>query len=205
MKRAARAKKRRGLALPLVLGAVILITAAVALAVVAEHAGGPRTPLAGVSTAFSLTDMDGRAVSDSDFRGRWQLVYFGYTHCPDSCPTALNAIAEGLDRLGPRRDRIVPLFITLDPERDHPAELKDYADAFHAGIIGLTGSPEQIARAAKGFHIAYQKHPLPGRDDYGVDHTSLIFLVDPGGKPVAFFPDAITPDRLARRLAEALG
>jgi protein SCO1 len=161
--------------------------------------------LPGFGGPFKLTDQDGRTVTDADFRGKWLLVYFGYTHCPDACPTALNAIAEALDRLGPTRDRLQPVFITLDPERDTPEVLKTYTSAFQAGIVGLTGSPTQIQAIARAYRITYRKHPQPEDDDYTVDHTSVIFLIDPTGKPVSLFSHETPPDRLSHRLKAAIG
>jgi protein SCO1 len=166
----------------------------------------PKAPtLSGFGGPFRLTDQDGRVVTDADFHGKWLLLYFGYTHCPDACPTALNAIAEALDRLGPTRDKIRPVFVTLDPERDTPEVLKSYTSAFQAGVVGLTGSPAQIQMVAKEYRITYRKHPEPKGDDYTVDHTSIIFLIDPKGKPVSLFSHETPPDRLSRRLKETIG
>ncbi len=199
-------KGRRNLAL---VGGALAAAALLALAValptlVATRPQPHATIISGIGGPFKLVDQNGRTVTDADFRGKWLLIYFGYTHCPDACPTALNAMAEALDRLGPARDKIQALFVTLDPERDTPAVLKDYTAAFQANILGLTGSLEQIAAAAREYRIAFEKHPT-GDGDYGIDHSSLIFLVDPAGKPEAFFSDQTAPDRLARRLGEAIG
>ncbi len=166
----------------------------------------PRTatlpPLGG---PFKLTDQDGRVVTDADFRGKWVLLYFGYTHCPDACPTAFNTIAEALDQLGSRREKIQPLFITLDPERDTPAVLKEFTGAFQAGIVGLTGSPAQVAALAKQYRIDYKKHPVPENNDYSIDHTSIIFLISPQGQPLSLFSHETPPDRMARRIKEIIG
>ncbi len=153
---------------------------------------------------FALTDQNGRVVTDADLRGRWTLLYFGYTHCPDACPTALNAIAEALDRLGSKRAKIAALFVTLDPERDTAAVLKDYTGAFRAGIVGLTGTPAQIAKVAGEYRISYEKHPLPEEDDYSIDHTSVIFLLDPQGRTVSMFSHETAPDRLAQAIQQVM-
>lgn len=185
--------------------AAALLAIVIALpAFLGTHRATSPAILSGIGGPFKLVDQNGRTVTDADFRGKWLLIYFGYTHCPDACPTALNAIAEALDRLGPDRKKIQPLFVTLDPERDTPAVLKDYTAAFQSNILGLTGSAEQIAAAAREYRIAFEKHPT-GDGDYGIDHSSLIFLVDPAGKANAFFSDQTAPDRLARRLGEAVG
>jgi protein SCO1 len=204
---AIKSRSRAGIGrLPLIAGALVLALAALAAILPAMRSETPRAnSLAGIGGPFTLVSETGRTVSDRDFRGKWLLLYFGYTHCPDACPTALNTIAEAVDHLDPNQTRIQPLFITLDPERDTPAQLGTYTAAFASGIIGLTGTPAQIAAAAKQYHIAYAKHPLPGGSDYGIDHTSIIVLVDPTGSARAIFPDQIPPDRLIRRLDETVG
>ena len=108
---------------------------------------------------FRLTDQDGKTVTDADLKGKWSLIYFGYTHCPDACPTALNGIAIALDQLGPKRDAVRPVFITVDPERDTPAALKAYVTAFDAPILALTGTPDEVAQAAKGTGSITQSTP----------------------------------------------
>src|SRR5215510_4176441 len=124
-------------------------------------------PLALLS-ALLLVDGDGRQVTDQTFRGKWTLVFFGYTHCPDVCPTTLSDIAQALDQLGPLSSQIQPLFVTVDPERDDPATMRDYTQAFGTRILGLTGSPAQIAAIAKAYHVYYAKHPEG--TDYSMDH-----------------------------------
>src|SRR5271166_4041223 len=130
---------------------------------------------------FSLTTADGTAVTDRSFPGKWLLLYFGYTFCPDACPTALNTIAEALDELGPLAERIQPIFITVDPERDTPSVMAQYVKAFHPRLIGLTGTAAQIASAAKDFRVFYQVRPL-GNEEYAVDHSSYIYVIDTDGR-----------------------
>jgi len=122
---------------------------------------------------FRLIDQNGQTVTDADLKGKWSLVYFGYTHCPDACPTALNDISIALDDLGPKRDAVRAVFITVDPERDTAEALKSYVTSFDAPILALTGSPEAIAQAAKGYRVYYAKHPEAG-GDYSMDHSSVI-------------------------------
>jgi protein SCO1 len=139
-----------------------------------------------VGGPFSLQDGDGRQITDRDFRGRYMLVYFGYTFCPDVCPTTLNEMADALDRLGPKAGKLQPIFITVDPKRDSPAVVKQYAAAFGPRLIGLTGSPEQIAQVAKDYRVYYAEHRTgPGPGDYTMDHSSIIYLMSPDGKFIA--------------------
>jgi protein SCO1 len=139
-----------------------------------------------VGGPFSLIDGDGRAVTDQNWRGKYMLVYFGYTFCPDVCPTTLTNVADALDKMGAKADRVQPLFITVDPKRDTPEVVKRYAAAFGPRFVGLTGSPEQIAAAAKAYRVYYAEHRTgPGPDDYSMDHSSVLYLMGPDGKFVA--------------------
>lgn len=141
------------------------------------------TSEAGLGGAFTLTDSNGKAVTNADFRGRFMLIYFGYSFCPDICPTELQTLGRALDALGPRAARITPVFITVDPARDTPASLKPFVRAFHPRMVGLTGTPEQIAAVAKAFRVYYRlgQPSKPGANDYLVDHTSFFYLVGPDG------------------------
>jgi protein SCO1 len=152
---------------------------------------------------FRLVDQDGKTVTDADLKGKWSLVYFGYTHCPDACPTALNDIAIALDELGPKRGAVRPVFITVDPERDTPEVLKAYVTAFDAPILALTGTPEEVAQAAKGYRVYYAKHPEAG-GDYSMDHSSVIYVMDPEGRFTASFTHQSAPEEIAERLKKLL-
>jgi protein SCO1/2 len=139
-----------------------------------------------VGGPFSLIDGDGKPVTDQTWHGKYMLVYFGYTYCPDVCPTTLTNVAAAMDKLGPKADQIQPLFITVDPERDTPAVVKQFAAAFSPRLIGLTGSPEQIATAAKEYRVYYAKHVTgPGPNDYSMDHSSVLYLMGRDGKFIA--------------------
>jgi len=153
--------------------------------------------------AFQLVDQNGKRVSDADLKGKWQLLFFGYTHCPDACPTALNEIALALDRLGEKRDKVGVVFITVDPERDTPEVLKNYVQSFDAGIVALTGSPEQVAQAAKAYRVYYAKHPRPD-GGYDMDHSAVIYVMDPQGRFTASFTPESTADAIAERLQKLL-
>jgi protein SCO1/2 len=152
---------------------------------------------------FRLVDQNGKTVTDADLKGKWTLVYFGYTHCPDACPTALNDISIALDDLGPKRDAVRPVFITVDPERDTPDVLKSYVTSFDAPILALSGTPEEIARAAKGYRVYYAKHPEAG-GDYSMDHSSVIYVMDPEGRFTASFTQENSPEEIAERLKKLL-
>lgn len=167
-----------------------------------EKAGVEKGNLAGarIGGPFTLTDQDGAKRSWSDFKGRYRLVYFGYSYCPDVCPVDLQRIAQGFrqfEKQAPdRAAKVQPIFITLDPERDTPEVVKNYVSAFHPKLIGLTGTPEEIAAVAKQFVVVYMKERPQGSTDYLVSHSRTPYLFDPDGAPIALIPvdDPVTPD-----------
>jgi protein SCO1 len=135
---------------------------------------------------FSLVDGDGKSVTDRDFRGRYMLVYFGFTTCPDVCPTTLNEVADAIERLGARAQRVQPIFISLDPQRDTPAIVKQYVAGFSPRLVGLTGTPDQVAKAAKAYRVYYAVHRTgTSPDEYTVDHSSILYLMSPTGAFIA--------------------
>ncbi|HEV7456013.1 MAG TPA: SCO family protein [Roseococcus sp.] len=146
---------------------------------------------------FSLTDHTGRAVTQQDFAGRWMLVYFGFTYCPDVCPTELGTIAAALDIMGPEGEAITPLLITIDPERDTPAQLADYVAAFHPRMIGLTGTAQQVADAARRYRVFYARAQRPEMTEYTMDHSSFVYLVGPDGLVRTLFRAETTPEAMA--------
>jgi cytochrome oxidase Cu insertion factor (SCO1/SenC/PrrC family) len=160
--------------------------------------------------SFSLTDQYGMRRTDMDFRGKYMLIFFGYTYCPDVCPTTLAVEAEALDKLGARAGSIVPIFITVDPKRDTPGKLKSYLSAFNAeppssrpNFVGLTGTDEEIDKAADAYRVYYQAHidgRFGGEADYSVDHSGNVYLMSPEGKFVAYYSQGISPDELATDL-----
>ncbi|MCP4315422.1 MAG: SCO family protein [Hyphomicrobiales bacterium] len=142
---------------------------------------------------FTLTDHTGKMVTDEDYRGKFMLINFGYTYCPDVCPTSLQTMSETMALLGEQADWVQPIFVTIDPERDTPEVLKEYVAYFHPKLIGLTGTPQQIAEAAEGFRVYYNRSELNnngGEDDgdYWMDHTASFYLVGTDGKGLAVFP-----------------
>ena len=167
-----------------VIAAVVLITAAgVAAFLLASSSDRPRASLIG--GAFSLEAGDGRTVSNETLRGRPFLVYFGYTHCPDVCPTELARISDVLNQMG---DKPIPaLFITVDPERDTPKIMQDYVSSFNPAIIGLSGSSQAVEAAEKTFRVFARKGPRQPDGDYSMDHSSIIYLMDKNGAFVEAF------------------
>lgn len=153
-----------------------------------------------IGGAFSLVDQDGKPVTDATYRGKWLLVYFGYTHCPDACPTALGTIAVALDELGAKRSRVQALFVSIDPERDTPEVMKSYVASFEGDVTGLTGTPEQVARAAKAYRVYYAKNARAD-GDYDMDHSSVIFVIGPDGRYAGHFTHVDPPEKIAERLA----
>jgi protein SCO1/2 len=155
--------------------------------------------------AFELTDHQGMPRTQEDFAGRWMLVFFGFANCPDVCPTTLAEVAAVMEGLGPDAGRIQPLFISIDPERDTPMTLADFVPRFEAGIIGLTGTPDQIDRTAKSFHIFYEKieeAAAPG--GYTMGHSSQLFLFDPEGGYVTAWPYGTPAEEIVSSLREQI-
>lgn len=155
-----------------------------------------------LATPFTLIDADGKAVRSTDFPAKFLLIYFGYERCSDLCPTALSALGEALDELGPAADRLQPLFITVDPEHDRGPDLRKFTAAFDERIIGLTGTQEQIAGVAKSLGIQYEK-VLIADDDYVIDHSATLSLIDPDGHAAETFTMA-EPYQIAAKLFDKL-
>ena len=179
----------------------ILLVVAVALAALLgwmRFTAAPQGNLAGSSLGgpFALINQDGKPVSDRDFKGQYRLMYFGYTFCPDICPTDVGLISRGLTDFeakdASRAAKVQPLFITVDPERDNPAALKPFVGAFHPRLIGLTGTPEQVDAVRKGYGIFAKKVPTSDPENYLVDHFAVIYLFGPRGEPIAFLPHGST-------------
>ena len=171
--------------------------------------GGPSettVALAEVSIGgpFTLTDQNGRRVSDEEFRGRLMLVYFGYTFCPDICPLGLTTIADMLDALPPElQDQVVPVFITVDPERDTAAVLHDYVPQFSPRLVGLTGSEAEIAATLRAYRVYAAKSEAPATEGgYLVDHSTFTYLMGRDGKYLTHFGHGTTPEDMAKRIAK---
>jgi len=161
------------------------------------------TGQADVGGPFRLTRQNGKSVTDQDFRGRYMQIYFGYRFCPDVCPTTLSVMAQALEKIGGRSRQVAPIFITIDPERDTPKVLDDYMKAFGPSFVGLTGSVDEIKAVEKKYRVYAVKKPLEG-GNYGMDHSSVIYLMGPDGKLVSFYDEAISPDDLAKELKQKI-
>jgi protein SCO1 len=161
----------------------------VASSVLASAIGGP----------FHLVDQNGKPFTEANLQGKWHLVFFGYTHCPDTCPTTLNELALALDKLGAKKRQVDIVFVSVDPERDTPELMKSYVASFDAPIVALTGNADEVREAAKAFRVYYAKHP---RSDggYDMDHSAVIYIMDPQGR----FTATLTPDTPADAMAQRL-
>jgi protein SCO1 len=152
---------------------------------------------------FSLHALDGKTVTDSQFRGKWMLVYFGYTNCPDVCPTVLNEMGVALNELGPRAKKVQPIFITIDPARDKAPVMKKYMTSFDPRILGLRGDGEETEVAAKAFHVYYRPVSL-GNKQYTMDHSGFIYLMDPNGKFVSLLTGNLPGHDIANELKKQI-
>jgi cytochrome oxidase Cu insertion factor (SCO1/SenC/PrrC family) len=161
---------------------------------VAASIGGP----------FALTDQTGRAVTETDFRGKLMLLYFGYVFCPDACPTALQNMADAVDQLGVPGEDVVPVFITVDPARDTVEVLKDYAEAFSPKIRALTGTPEQVAAAAKAYRVYFKKAAETAPGEYLMDHSSIVFLIGRDGRYLTHFTHFAPPEQMVAEIKKRL-
>lgn len=193
---------------------IVLVTLLAAAAIVGASAWAaallharrtlaPAEQAAAIGGPFELIDHNGVRVTDRDLRGRPTVMFFGFTSCPDVCPTTLIQIGQWLEALGSDADRLNVVFISVDPERDTPARLKAYLSAFDPRIRGLTGTPAQVAVAAKAFRIYYQKRPVEG-SDYSVDHSSVTYLLDERGRFVEPIAYGTPPDRAVTQLRQVL-
>ena len=190
----------------LLAGTGIVIAAIAAFALYGGGTGGNR--VASIGGPFALVDHKGQPKTDKDFRGRFMLIYFGYTYCPDVCPTALQSITQAMDRLNVEaQKRITPIFITIDPERDTVKQLNTYVKNFHPTLVGLTGAAEEIAKTARVYRVYFgrAKDAMEESTDYLMDHSSIVFLMDPNGKYVTHFTHTTPPRKIAERLAEVVG
>ena len=161
-----------------------------------EAIGGP----------FELVDQSGTTRTERDFRGKLLLVYFGFTFCPDVCPTDLQAIGLAMDQLGADADKVQPLFITVDPARDTAEHLAQYVPMFHPKLIGLTGSAAAVHRAAEAYRVYYKQIDFEkNRDDYTVDHSAFIYLMDRDGKYLGFFPPGTSAEKMVDMIRPYLG
>jgi protein SCO1/2 len=168
---------------------------------VSSMAGGEAT----VGGPFKLIDQHGAAVTEQDFAGRYMLIYFGYTYCPDICPLSLANMTQALDLLPPdQAEQVVPILITVDPERDTVAQLAAYAPLFHPRLVALTGSPEAIKAAARAYRVYYARAGDADSNDYLMDHSTFIYLMGPDGRYVRHFAHNAAPEEIAAAIGAAL-
>ncbi|HUC08950.1 MAG TPA: SCO family protein [Stellaceae bacterium] len=186
---------------------ILALISCVLVGIASRHqaAGDATGSLTGqIGGKFALVDDNGKPFTDAELKGKWHLVFFGYTHCPDICPTALNDLSLALNQLGAKEKEVGVVFISVDPERDTPAVLKSYVESFGGPVTGLTGTPQEVAAAAKDYHVFYAKHPTAG-GGYDMDHSAVIYIMDPQGRFTATFGPDDTPDTMAARLRKLLG
>jgi protein SCO1/2 len=164
----------------------------------------PRPQTATIGGPFQLVDQTGRRVDQSVLKGKWSAVFFGYTYCPDACPTTLFALGQAQKLLGPKAADFQTVFISVDPARDTPQKLAAYlsTDAYPRGSLGLTGTPEQVAQAAKAYHVYYQK--AGDGADYSVNHSSITYLMNPAGRFACVIPYNESPQQIADRIRAAM-
>ncbi len=157
--------------------------------------------------SFTLVDHHGKTVTEADFSGKFMLIYFGYTFCPDTCPVGLSNIIRAMDLLADKGASITPVFITIDPERDTAEVLAGYVDAFHPRLVGLTGTGQQIAAVAEAYRVFFTKLDVAeyeDSDDYFMGHTNTTYLVGPDGKGLSTFSGASDPETIAVGLKKFL-
>jgi protein SCO1/2 len=197
--------RRHGLIRHSVIGLQTLSNIVFALALIMSQLSWAATSPVTVGGPFTLIAPDGTTVTDQTFRGKWLLVYFGYTFCPNTCPTTLNEIAIALKKLGPDAAKLQPLFITVDPQRDTREVLEQYTQSFDPRIVGLTGSPQQIDAVTQEYGAYAARHKTgPGPEEYVMDHSTYLYVMDPGGKFVRAFDADTSGDRIADALRELL-
>jgi protein SCO1/2 len=195
--------------------AMVAMMAIVAVAVVVMWRiveSGPRDQVSGgasgvsIGGPFTLTDQTGATVTDKTYDGSYRLIYFGYTFCPDACPTELGVMAQAIESLGPAGAKVLPIFITIDPARDTAQQLAGYVPLFDKRLVGLTGTPEQIAAVAKAYKVYYAKADQPGVDtkSYGMNHSSFVYLMDPAGKFLTVFSSDTDSDNMAAGIRKYL-
>jgi len=153
---------------------------------------------------FRLVDQDQMVRTEKDFAGKYMLVFFGYTYCPDVCPTTLAVMADALGKIGPMADKVRPIFITVDPKRDTPEKIKSYLSSFGPRFIGLTGNTGDIAAVAKEYRVYYREHPAENGAEYTVDHSGVVYLMDPNGMFIANYSLETSPDTLAADLIKRM-
>ena len=195
---------------------VSIVSASLALVIVVTvgitlwQSQSPRQTVRTIATAtgvqiggpFVLTNHNGQEVTEAAFSGSYMLIYFGYSFCPDVCPTELQNMAVAMDEMGKNAEKVTPIFITVDPARDTVAFIKDYVEAFHPKMVGLTGPQENIDKAARSYRVFYAKVDDESSTEYLMDHTSYVYLMGPDGKFVTMFGANTPPEEMAAAVAQ---
>lgn len=155
---------------------------------------------------FSLTNMAGETFTNKDLEGHYSLVFFGFTLCPDVCPVAVATLSDVMNQLGDDAEQVIPVFITIDPERDTPEKLKDYMSSFNPALVALTGSADQTRQVQKAYHVYAQKQPLEsnGENDYSMNHSSFIYMLDKQGKYIRHFSHDVSADKLLTAVSQVI-
>ena len=189
------------------IAATAITIAAMGAFILYSDRGSQGNRIAAIGGPFTLSDQSGRSLTEQDLKGLHSLIYFGYTFCPDVCPTGLQVMSNAMDQLQTDiQQKITPVFITIDPERDTVDQLKSYLGNFHPRIIGLTGTERQIAEVTRAYRVYYAKaRGSEGKRDYLMDHSSIIFLMNPEGKYVKHFTHMTAADNLAATLRLNIG
>ena len=191
----------------LIAAAILSLALVIAAAALVLRAGGGGPISVGealIGGPFSLTDHNGSRVTEKDFLGKYMLVFFGYTYCPDLCPTELQVMSEAVEKLGAKGEAVQPVFVSFDPQRDTPASLKTYVENFSPRLIGLTGTEQEIAQAAKAYRVYYKKIDNGGASDYLMDHSTIVYLMGPDGKFIKHFTYSTDAKAFSEALAAAL-
>lgn len=195
--------------LPRLLLVIAIAFAVGGLVALTSHQGNVpgviKTGRALIGGPFTLTNHKGERVTDEAFRGKYMLVSFGYTSCPDVCPAELQLMANAMDLLGAKAEQVTPIFVTIDPERDTVPQMAGYVENFHPRMVGLTGTPEEIKEAAGAYRVFYAKAEGSAASGYLMDHSTFLYLMDPQGQYVTHFPYGITREKLADAIGKAIG
>jgi protein SCO1/2 len=193
----------------ILVGIVLGLAAAALIATwqIAQERGagtGTASGTAAVGGPFTLVDQTGRTVTEADYAGKLKLIFFGYTYCPDICPTQLQTVAETMDALGSDAAQVQPIFITIDPERDTPAQLAAYVKLFHPALVGLTGTPEQIAKVAKEYRVYFARVEQGAPGEYLMDHGTYVYLMGRDNSLITVFDPRATADAMAKVVRQHL-
>ncbi len=190
-------QRRRPFAI-LAVAAFALAVAGVAAWIVVGRNSSADNATVQIGGPFALVNQDGETVTDKTYDGRYRLIYFGYTFCPDACPTELQIMAQALDELGPAGEKVQPIFVTIDPDRDTPKQLKDYVPAFDKRLVGLTGTPAQIAQIAREYKVYYARADQSAA--YAMNHSSFVYLMNPDGRFLTVFSADTDADAMASKI-----